>query len=349
MGVLHLWHSSGWRGGENQFRLLALHLSSPWSGRLGAPGGSELARRLASTMPVDAVRCGGLLDAASLVKVRDLVRKHGITLIHAHDSGAHTTAALARLVTGVPVVMSRRNAFPSSGGWKYRSTDFFITVSNAGAARLGEAGVKADKVAVIPDAVDFAALARAAPERAGVEPETRIVLCVAAFTREKDHATLLRAWKAVEASPPKAHLLLAGSGPLEADLRKLAAELSLRRIGFLGWRDDVAALIKGSDIVTLTSREEGLGSVLCEAQAAGKPVVATDAGGIPEAVGHGHGGLISGVGEVDALAANLTTLIADPQRRAVLGAAGARRAGDLFAPDRIARRHEDVYRSVLGL
>ena len=348
MSVLHLWHSSGWRGGENQFRLLASHLSEPWRGRLGAPTGSELAKRLATTLPVDAVRCGGMLDPASLVTVRGLIRRHDIKVIHAHDSGAHAAAALARLVSGVPVVMSRRNAFPTSGGWKYRSTDFFITVSSAGAARLAEAGVATAKVAVVPDAVDLAALDAAQPERMGFGPDTPVVLCVAAFTREKDHATLLKAWAEVEAAVPQARLLLAGDGPLDRELRRLAAGLSLQRVSFLGWRDDVPALIKGSDIVVLASREEGLGSSLCEAQAAGRAVVATDAGGIPEAVEQGGSGLLSKIGDASALAGNLIALLRDPSRRSGLGEAGRVRAKWLFSPDRIARRHEEIYRSVLG-
>jgi len=147
---------------------------------------------------------------------------------------------------------------------------------------------------------------------------------------------------------PSAHLHLAGSGKLEDELRRLAAALSLERVRFLGWRNDVAALIKGADIVVLSSRAEGLGSSLCEAQAAGKAVVATSAGGIPEAVEHGETGLLSPPGDAQALGAHIKALLVDPDRRKILGEAGRMRARTRFAPQAIAKAHAALYASLLS-
>lgn len=348
MSVLHLWHSRGWRGGENQFALLASHLVDPWRGHLGAPAGSELARRLDGVLPFHALRCNGLFDPGSALAARRLMARHGLRIIHAHDAHALSTAILARIGTGARLVVSRRNAFPIKSGWKYRAADAVVAVSSAAADQLVKAGVPAARITIVPDAVDLAELDAASPERSGVGPADVIVLCVAAFSAEKDHATLLEAWADIEKVHPTAELHLAGSGKLEDELRGLSASLSLQRVRFLGWRDDVAALINGADIVVLSSRAEGLGSSLCEAQAAGKAVVATSAGGIAEAVEHGETGLLSPPGDAQALGAHIKALLADPDRRKNMGEAGRARAVTRFAPQRIAEAHEALYASLLS-
>jgi hypothetical protein len=84
--VLHLWHSRGWRGGENQFRLLASHLGEEWRGHLGAPAGSELAPA-EGVLPVHPLACNGLFDPGSAIAARRLLARHGWAgLIHAHDA-----------------------------------------------------------------------------------------------------------------------------------------------------------------------------------------------------------------------------------------------------------------------
>ncbi|MCG6114769.1 MAG: glycosyltransferase family 4 protein [Mesorhizobium sp.] len=348
MSVLHLWHSRGWRGGENQFRLLAGHLADSWRGHLGAPAGSELARRLDGVLPIHAIACNGLFDPGSVLAARRLISRHGLKLIHAHDAHALSTAILARIGTGARLVVSRRNAFAIKSGWKYRAADAVVAVSSAAADELMKAGVPANRITIVPDAVDLAELDAASPERSGLGPSETIVLCVAAFSAEKDHATLLRAWAEIEKLHPEAQLHLAGSGRLEDELRRQAAALSLERVRFLGWRNDVAALIKGADIVVLSSRAEGLGSSLCEAQAAGKAVVATSAGGIPEAVEDGETGLLSPPGDAQALAEHLKVLLADPDRRKSMGEAGRARARICFAPEAIAGAHAALYASLLS-
>ena len=348
MTVLHLWHSSGWRGGENQFRLLATHLAPSWQGHLGAPPGSQLMQRMAGVLPAHPMRCNGLLDFGSIARARQLIVQHGFKLIHAHDSHALSTALSIRMLTKTRVVASRRNAYAIRSGWKYRAADAFFCVSEAAARELSRAGVAEERLAIVPDAVDLDALDSSQPERLEADPSDIVVLCVAAFSAEKDHRTLLAAWQQVEARCGEAWLHLAGSGSLETELRELSASLGLQRVRFLGWREDVPALIKGADVVVLSSRSEGLGSSLCEAQAAGKPVVATRAGGIPEAVDEGVTGLLSPVGEPSSLSDNLAGLIADPERRVSMGEAGRKRARTLFSPSAVTHAHQALYESLLS-
>jgi glycosyltransferase involved in cell wall biosynthesis len=174
-----------------------------------------------------------------------------------------------------------------------------------------------------------------------------MVLCVAALSEEKDHATLLRAWQVVERERKDAYLVLLGSGKLRTALEALATALDLKGLVWLGDRANVLDFIHGSDLVVLTSQSEGLGSALCEAQAAGKAVVATRAGGIPEAIEDGVTGLLAAPAAIGEIATAILTLLADPARRERLGRAGRLRALRLFDPASTAAAHASVYSAQL--
>jgi glycosyltransferase involved in cell wall biosynthesis len=114
-----------------------------------------------------------------------------------------------------------------------------------------------------------------------------------------------------------------------------------------GYRTDADALIAAADIVTLSSREEGLGTVLLDAMAFGKPVVATRAGGIPEIIEDGVSGMLTPIGDAGALGTAIATLCASPDRRAALGDAARVRA-TRFSMTVTAARTASVYDWVLG-
>lgn len=346
MNLLHLSSEKGLRGGEQQLLLLAGQARPGIAEWYGVPGGSGLFGTLPAETKKLPVKCRGMLDVASIMRIRNLLDTENIDLVHAHSNRAHKTAVAARFGGRQRLVVSRRNAFRCRGGLVYRAVDQFITVSKAGYQALRDGGVAGDRIEIIHDAVDEAALSAALPDRLGFGEDTTLILCVAAFTAEKDHATLLKAWDLAHRTAANAHLVLAGDGPGLAAMRRQAA--GLPRVTFLGWRDDVAALIKGADIVTLASREEGLGSSLCAAQWAGKPVAATTAGGIVEAVADKATGLLSPPGDAEALARNLTALSGDAAMRRDLGEAAAKRARGLFSLETFHARHLEIYRRLAG-
>ncbi|MDQ2703853.1 MAG: glycosyltransferase, partial [Pseudomonadota bacterium] len=279
MKILHLSSERNWRGGENQLVLLVSNLPGNIGSIVAAPKGSAILSRLEQGFETREIACRGALDIRSVFVVRRLVKDRGIDLIHAHTSKAHEVGLLACFLTGIPLVVSRRVAFPISGGWKYRRADRLIAVSAAASAELRKVGVPPARIVVIHDAVDPKAAQESRAERAGASGSEVLVLCAAAFAGEKDHQLLLDAWRIVEDSAPRGRLHLAGDGPLRDSIVEGIRKRGLKRVHLLGWRNDVAQLLQGADIVTLSSREEGFASVLCEAQMKGKPVVATRAGG----------------------------------------------------------------------
>lgn len=347
MNILHVSAELGFRGGEHQ-TLLLVETKKPgivdWS---SAPAGSGLAERLMQQDRFVPARCKGFLDFKSSWSLTKTIREKHIDILHAHSNKAHKTAAIAKLFqSSIPLVVTRRNAFPTKSSPIHRITNHFITISSAGRQALLSAGVNAGRISVIPDAVDEEQLNTATAERFGFSNDDTLIVCVAAMTGEKDHEALLKAWALVIAQTPSARLLLIGDGPLRPNLESRFGELD--RVHFLGNQANIGGILKGADIVTLTSNSEGLGSILCAAQWLGKPVVATRAGGIPEAVEDRKTALLCDVGDYMDLASKLLTLSGDKDLQCLLGDAAQPRARKLFSLETVIAQHVAVYSRLTG-
>jgi glycosyltransferase involved in cell wall biosynthesis len=167
---------------------------------------------------------------------------------------------------------------------------------------------------------------------------------VAALTDHKDHATLLRAAARLAARHDTVRFVIVGEGALRAPLEAQARALGLDgRVIFAGFRDDLDRLIPAFDVFCLSSHMEGLGTSLLDAMAYSRPVVATAAGGIPEAVVHDVTGLVVPVRDAEALADALHALLRDPARREALGRAGRQRFEERFTADRMIEATLRVY------
>lgn len=159
------------------------------------------------------------------------------------------------------------------------------------------------RIVVIPNAIDVTEfdvdVDRAAQREAlRLSPDAFVACCIAKLSPQKDHATLLRALAQLDGVT----LLLAGDGPLRSSLTMLAAELGIaERVHFLGWRKDVVALMKASDVFVLPSEYEGMSNALMEAMASGTPVIASDIEENRVLIDHDHTGLLFAVSRVPSL------------------------------------------------
>jgi len=146
---------------------------------------------------------------------------------------------------------------------------------------------------------------------------------------------------------PAAVFLIVGTGKLETELRARAQAAGLAaRVVFAGFRTDLDALLPAFAVFCLSSRMEGLGTSVLDAMCHGRAVVATAAGGIPEAVEDGVTGRVVPPRDPDALAAALVEVLGDPQRRDAMGAAGRRRFLERFTADRMVEETLAVYGEV---
>ena len=231
---------------------------------------------------------------------------------------------------------------------------------------IGGAAFRPDHVEVVPDGLPADAeecgwaqipadrFAPASPEergrlraelaaRWGAAPAGPWVGNLAALVPHKDHDTLLAAALIVSKKRPDAVFLIAGEGPEEARLIAQIRRLILDGKAFiLGQVPDPSSLLKSLDVLAHSSWGEGMGSVLLEASAAGLPIAATTAGGIPEVIEDGATGLLCPPRDPEALARNILKLLEDKALAQRLGAA-ARRALPRWGLGRMAESMEAVY------
>jgi glycosyltransferase involved in cell wall biosynthesis len=315
---------------------------------------------------VDEVRASGAgvvcLDAprptsvAWLGRLRRLVRDRDIRLVHTHMPAPAAAARLALPGRSPAFVHTEHNLWS-----RYRAPTRWANRLTWGrnAAAVAVSAAVADSVRarpprpeVVVHGLDGASRPPAPRETAcaalGLAPEGPVVGTVGNLTAKKDHATLVDAVARLAGEWPEARLVVVGAGPLEADLRTHAARAGLAdRVVLAGSRGDVAEILGAFDVFVLSSRVEGLPIALLEAMAAERPCVATAVGGIPEVVTDGVDGLLVPPGDPDALATAVSKLLADPDRRAELGARAAVRAGD-FDIAAAVRRLEAIYDRALA-
>jgi glycosyltransferase involved in cell wall biosynthesis len=257
-------------------------------------------------------------------------------------TGPRLTALARRLQPKVVVQwMNRAGRFAPKGPWArigrlggyydlkyYRGCDMLVGNTEDIVRWLVSQGWPAHKCVYIPN---FARAEDAAPvDRASLDTpaDAPLILSMGRLHTAKAHDVTLQALTRL----PDAWLWLAGTGPLEAELKARAEALGVaRRVRFLGWRTDAAALYRTADVCAFPSRYEPLGNVVIQAWAHGLPVAAAASVGPAALIRPGEDGLLSPVDDAEALAANLQALLADPDLRGRLAAAGRRRVADQFS------------------
>jgi glycosyltransferase involved in cell wall biosynthesis len=352
--ILHVDTARTWRGGQNQVLLSVLGMAARGHDvRLACRRGGELERRAREMgVALDALPFAGDLEPRAAFGLRRLLKRHLPQVVQLHDPHAVSAGVLGSLGLATPLVATRRVDFRLQGPLsrrKYAACARVVAVSAAIAAVLRAGGLAPGALRVVHEGVrDRPALpgGRELLAAAGIPPDAPLVGNVAALTGHKDHETLLAAFARVSARRPDAWLAIVGDGELRAELQRRAAGLGLERCRFLGFRTDLDALLPAFDVFCLSSHMEGLGTSLLDAMCFARPVVATRAGGIPEAVADGETGLLGPPRDPDRLAANLLAVLADPALGARLGAAGRERFQRLFTTERMIDATLGVYGEV---
>ena len=308
-------------------------------------------RSLMSPSGMGRVAAAFAADAGGLGR---LARTRGIALVHTNTSVTLGGAAAARIAQ-VPHVWHVREIYAGFERWwpAYRrlltTADALPCVSAATAAQFDRAPVR-----VLHDGLGFVPVpAPRAAARQAVGVEDQDAFCVAVLGRLsqwKGQDVLLRALaepalKAIGAVGLVAGAPWPGEERRERELRELAGRLDVAdRVRFLGFRDDVGAVLGACDAVAVPSTApDPLPNAALEAGAAGCCVVAANHGGLPEVVRDGRTGVLVAPGDHVELAEALAALAADPDRRAALGAAAAERLRERFAPERLLREAQALY------
>jgi glycosyltransferase involved in cell wall biosynthesis len=178
----------------------------------------------------------------------------------------------------------------------------------------------------------------------GFTPEEILFVCVAWLRPQKNPALLLESFRRGPASDPRARLLLVGTGPLRSELeRQIVASGLQESVHLLGKREDVPEILNAADVFVLSSDYEGNPLSVMEAMAAGKPMICTAVGGVPELVEDGCGLLVP-PRDAQALSKAMNHILENPNARRSMGAKSARRAVEHFDLRAMTEAYEDLYR-----
>ena len=298
--------------------------------------------------------------ARDFVRLRTLLSRERVDVVHVHHSHDHWLGRLATLGRDrrIPVVRSFHNMRAVHAGraarWLYGGTAAVFAASRGIEARCRDVGIPAARVVWTPGIADTTRFVPDVDGRAIREEfalgDAPVVVTVSRLAANRGHEALLAGFKVLRQQMPSARLLLVGKGETRARLERIVDELGLAGAAiFTGYRDrDLPAVLAAADCFALmgAGSDESCRAVL-EAMAAARPVVARRVGALPETVVDGETGVLLDDDRADDVAAALARVLSDRQAAGVMGRAGRRRAEELFSAERAVSVVEDVYRTVL--
>lgn len=306
-------------------------------------------------------------DIRALLAIGRHLRHRRPDVVHTHMAKAGALGRLAAFGCGVPVTAHTFHGHVLEGYFSSRTTDALVHLERALACHTDalvavSAAVRDELLAlgigrpdqwhVIPLGLELAALHRTGSSKEqsraelGLPTTGPVVAMVTRLVPVKDPDTFLRAARQVAEAIPEATFVVAGDGELRPALERQGGAMLGDRIRFLGWVHDVAPLYRASDVVLLSSRHEGTPAALIEAAAAGRPVVATDVGGVRDVVIEGVTGHLVRPADARSLALATQDVLRDPQRAEAMGAAG-RRLSERFSTDRLAADLRVLYATLI--
>jgi glycosyltransferase involved in cell wall biosynthesis len=354
--ILHLNNEKNWRGGERQTLLLAAGLRDCGIvSVIGCRSGGRLEQAAhaesVSVQPIPGNNPGAALKLARVARDYDL--------IHCHTGRGHSLAALTAAWHHKPFLVTRRVDFLPGCGWfnrqKFHRAARVVCISQFIADQLADWGVPKERLTVIHSTVPLPApklltpMHRAAVRaRLGVAPDIKLIGNIAAMVGHKDQATLLRAAKVLTERRPDVRFVILGDGELKGPLLALRRELGLEeRVLMPGFVSQAEQFLPAFDVFAMSSRMEGLGSIVLDAFAAGVPVAATAGGGLPELVRRGETGLLAPVGDASALADAIQRLLENTALAQDLSAKAKKWVASEFSVDRMVERYQVIYENIL--
>jgi len=348
-----------WRGGQNQALLTAKGMrESGHDAQLVAIRDSPLAQRAAQAgIPVHEVNTRAKRARAALL-LRKLLSRKQFDIVHANEPHALTAAWLAGAHQKVPVVASRRVAYPLQKNMiaqrRYLTAKRILAVSRFVAASVVESGISANKVEVVYEGVEVPPMLTSearelARQRWSVAVDEHLIGCVGYLLPEKGQESVVRAMPAVRAKFPGTRLLLAGDGPCRGRLETLTKQFGLQEaIIFAGFVEDVAQVYAALDIFVFPSLAEPLGTSLLAAMAWRLPVLAVASGGVPEYVDDGENGLLVAESKPDILTHGILQLLSNDPLREHVGQKARRKMEAQFSASCMVQNTLRAYQEILS-
>lgn len=337
-----------------------------------APGGpfvDEVQRLGINHVPIT---MRGRSDWGAVRRLRAIIREGGYHLVHLHGARAGLLGRIAARLAGAPLIVWTMHVFQPDvlQGWRRWQVplyllvegvlargfcDHIVTVSEDLRQRtLALERVPSSKVTTIYSYTDLGAFdgpsdLAATRRQLGVPLDAPLVCTVGRLCAQKGIPDFLRAAARVHEQMPQVRFLVVGDGPLRGELQALAARLNLDGcVAFTGYRRDVPQILHASDVFATATHWEGFGKVNVEAMAAGKPLVSTGVGPIPEVVGDYRGAILVPPRAPDVFAQALLTILRELPAYTRWAGEGRQLALARFGRDVLARRTAELYECLLA-
>ena len=308
-------------------------------------------------------------DLAAFVVLFRIFRRERPAIVHTHTSKAGILGRWAAWLARVPVIVHTPHGHIFWSYFNRLTTALFVLAERITAAITDRIIVlteqeKKDCLArrVAPDSkfvtihsgVELAPFAAATVEQSsarkelGIPANAFVVGTAGRLTRVKGQKYLLAAAQKAVARHPDTYFVFLGDGELAGDLRDQAASYGIAgNVRFVGWREDVPRVMAAYDVFVLPSLNEGMGKVLVEAMAMGKPIIASAVGGIADLVIPGDNGILVPCADADAIAQGIELMRANPALRAGMGARGREMAAH-YGVELMVRKIDSLYSELLA-
>jgi len=342
------------------------------SGPIAGPGGSI--EEQVQAMDIEVIRVPELIrdpspakDWAALRRLRRIFRQNRYDIVHTHTSKAGYLGRIAAAQAGVPYIAHTPHGHVFHSYFDIPTTWFFIALERHAAGKTNriigltrreiedhlQRGIGArEQYAEIFSGVDMAPYQNLANKRAdqraelGVSEDDVLVGGVGRLETVKGFTYFVDAARQLAQAHSRCQFVIVGDGSLRRHLEESTGNIR-DRFRFLGWRNDVPAVMAALDVLVAPSLNEGMGRVVVEAGAAGTPVVASRVGGIPDLIDHDKTGILVEPRDAAAVAQAVSALIADPEKRRALGAQAREKMFPAYSLQNMVQRIEALYEEMV--
>lgn len=364
--VLHLIDTTGPGGAETVF----VQLADLMRGRgyksvvvIRGPGWvkDELERRGITPIIIDAK---GSFNIGFLLSLRAIIKREGVGLIHSHLLGSNIYAALAGLMTRVPVIATYHGMVDVSPNERFKTIkhlamkwgiDRYVTVSQRLLDNVLQQGLlNPNKTSIIYNGVDTDKYQRTTSvlikKQLELHDDAILIGSLGNIRTAKAYDVLIKAAAKVLPKHSNLHFVIAGDPkePLMTELTNLINQLGIAdHMHFLGFQQDCAAVLAQMDMFALSSSSEGFSISTIEAMATGLPALVTRCGGPEEIITHGQTGYLVAVNNPQALADGIIDLLNHPELQRSLARAGQQHARATFGLDAMLNGYDGLYQELV--
>jgi glycosyltransferase involved in cell wall biosynthesis len=309
---------------------------------------------------VEMVPCQGRADWNAVKRIRELVIKHHVHVLHPHGYKADLYAYAASWTSRTALLATTHNwpsklfimrLYAALDRLVLRRFDKVIGVSEVPTAKLKRSGVPSKKIVTVFNGVDLDRFGATVPTLRSelILDDSALVGFVGRLVVDKGGTVLLHAAKQVLAVRPRTVFVFVGDGPTRSEWETLAIQLGIeKQVVFAGMRENMPEVYASLDLLVLPSLVESMPMCLLEAMAAGKPVIATRVGAVARLIEAGQTGLLVEAGDVRGLATAIVQLLTDPEQLRRIATNGRRQVAEHFSAESMAKSYIRQYEQVLA-